>query len=131
MERTDWENYILETYSADTDHPWVTYPEYQVFRHGNTRKWFALIMEVPKEKLGLPEEGTLTVVNVKCDPAVSGGLRQEPGFFPAYHMSKDCWLTVALDGSVAEEQIKVLLDMSYRLTDRRPSRRRARRDPQP
>ena len=36
--------------------------------------------------------------------------------FPAYHMSKAHWLTVALDGTTDEDKIKFLLDMSYDLT---------------
>ena len=31
-------------------------------------------------------------------------------------MSKDTWITVALDGSVADGMIAMLLDMSYQLT---------------
>ena len=30
-------------------------------------------------------------------------LRREPGFYPAYHMNKETWITAALDGSTAEE----------------------------
>ena len=50
-------------------------------------------MDVPKNKLGLQGEEMLKVV----DPILIGTLREEPGFFPAYHMSKDSWITVALD----------------------------------
>ena len=52
----------------------------------------------------------------KCDPILIGTLREEPGFFPAYHMSKDSWITVALDGSVSDDKIKMLLDTSYEAT---------------
>lgn len=31
-------------------------------------------------------------------------------------MRKDSWITAALDGTVPEEQLKLLLDMSYRAT---------------
>ena len=58
----------------------------------------------------------LEVVNFKCDPILIGTLREEPGFFPAYHMSKDSWITVALDGNVSDDKIKMLLDMSYEAT---------------
>ena len=33
------------------------------------------------------------------------------------------WLTAALDGSVSDEQIKMLLDMSYVLTATKPRQR--------
>jgi len=40
----------------------------------------------------------------------------EEGIYPAYHMSKAHWVTVILDGTVAEDILKFLLEMSYDLT---------------
>jgi predicted DNA-binding protein (MmcQ/YjbR family) len=116
MKRAELESFIMETYNAETDYPCLKYPNYEVFRHCNNRKWFALIMDVPKNKLGLQGEEMLKVVDFKCDPILIGTLREEPGFFPAYHMSKDSWITVALDGSVSDDKTKMLLDMSYEAT---------------
>lgn len=116
MNRKELEQYILENYNAEADYPWVKYPNYEVFRHRNNRKWFALIMDLPKNRLGLAGTDILDVVNLKCDPVLIGSLRNEPGFFPAYHMSKDSWITVSLDGSVPDEKIKMLLDMSFAAT---------------
>ncbi len=125
MERSALEAYIAETYNAQADHPWAKYPRDEVFRHSNSGKWFALVMEVPKARLGLAEDGNLDVVNLKCDPIVIGSLRGRPGFFPAYHMNKDSWITVALDGSVDPDEVKALLDMSFELTRVKVKKRRA------
>ena len=116
MNRNELEAFIIETYNADVDYPWLKYPNYEVFRHSNNKKWFALIMDIPKNKLGLQGAELLDVVNFKCGPLLVGSLRGESGFFPAYHMSKDNWITVALDGSVSGDKIKMLLDMSYHAT---------------
>lgn len=124
MDRKETELYIADTYAAAPEHPWARYPGYTVYRHHGNQKWFALILEIPKEKLGLPGSGAVAVMNVKCEPLMIGPLRAEPGFFPAYHMNKESWLTVALDGSVDSEKIKLLLDMSFRLTAPRPRRRK-------
>lgn len=124
MQRTELETYILETYPAEADHPWTQYPNYAVFRHISNHKWFALVMDVPKSKLGTSGEGNLPVVNVKCEPMIIGGLLSEAGFYPAYHMNKDCWITIALDGSVQAEKIKTLLDMSFNLTNGKSKKRK-------
>lgn len=116
MNREELEKYIAEIYDADAEFPWVKYPNYIVFRHSSNQKWFALIMNVPKEKLGLSENGVLDILNVKCDPIMIGLFRAEPGIYPAYHMNKASWISVALDGSVNDEKIKILLDMSFELT---------------
>jgi len=109
------EKYIEETYGAAGECLFAKYPGFRVFRHNGSRKWFAVIMEIPREKLGL-SGGSIRVVNVKCDTRLIGSFREEAGIFPAYHMSKAHWLTVALDGSVEEEKLRFLVDMSYDLT---------------
>lgn len=108
------QNYIAEAYGAVGENLFAKYSDFQVFRHNNG-KWFAVIMELPKEKIGL-SGGSIRVVNVKCDTRMIGSFRQEKGIYPGYHMNKAHWLTVALDGTVQEETIKFLLDMSYELT---------------
>lgn len=61
-------------------------------------------------------EELIDVVNLKCNTVLVGSLLCESGFFPAYHMSKGSWITVALDDTVPDDKIKMLLDMSYHLT---------------
>lgn len=116
MNRAELERYIAEIYSTQGESPWVQSPTNTVFRHQHNRKWFALIMDISREKLGLPGGKIISVVNVKCDPRLIGSFREEPGIFPAYHMNKTHWLTIALDGSAEEGKLKFLLDMSYELT---------------
>ena len=116
MNRLSLEKYIADVYSTSGEHPWESNPEHQVFRHRENKKWFALIMDIPKEKLKLSEGGQISVVNLKCDSRLIGALRLDPGIFPAWHMNKAHWITVALDGTVEDEKLKFLLDMSYELT---------------
>ena len=117
MNRTELEKYILETYDISADYPWIKYPEYGVFRHGHNKKWFAVVMNLPKTRLGLVCAGTVDVMNVKCDYPLIASLLSETGFFPAYHMNKTNWISVALDGSAPEDKIKWLLEISYELTE--------------
>lgn len=79
-------------------------------------------MDVPKAKLRLSGEGSIDVVNLKCDPDLIQILRQQDGFFPGYHMNKNHWITVALDG-VDDDTIASLLAQSYALTEARPRKR--------
>ena len=126
MNREELEAYILEQYSTEPDDPWADMPRTAVFRHAGNRKWFALVMEVPRDKLGLLGTEPLDIVNFKCDPILIASLRGEAGIFPAYHMNKASWLTAALDGSVPRETIELLLDVSYELTKPKPRRETAK-----
>lgn len=116
MKRGEWKEYIAGTYGVEPDFPWERFPNHMVFRHEQNRKWFALLMSIPGSKLGIPGDQTVDILNLKCDPLLTGSLRREPGFYPAYHMNKETWITAALDGSAEEERIKRLLHMSFYLT---------------
>ena len=115
MDEKQFSAYIEQTYRVVGERLFAKYPGFRVFRHSHNGKWFAVVMEIPREKLGL-SGGNIHVVNVKCDTRLIGSFREEKGIFPAYHMSKAHWLSVALDGTVEEEKIIFLLDMSYDLT---------------
>lgn len=123
MNKLIFQKYISDTYGVSPDFPWESNPTFAVYRHASNRKWFALVMDIPKERLGIKDDGMIDIVNLKCDPVLVGSLRNETGIFPAYHMSKDKWISVALDGSVNDKQIKMLLDMSYELTAVKTKRR--------
>ena len=109
-------DYVCLNYGVEPDYPFPTAPDYPVLRHPDTRKWFALIMDVPRYRLGLSGEERVDILNIKCDPLLSGSLRLQEGYFPAYHMNHDGWLTILLDGTVPIADITPLLDMSFELT---------------
>ena len=116
MKRQDLGTYIERTYGVIGECLFAKDPATCVFRHKGNRKWFAIIMHIPKQKLGLTDAGSMDVVNFKCDPRLIGSFREEKGIYPAYHMSKAHWLTVALDDSVPKETLYFLLQMSFDLT---------------
>ena len=116
MNRQELAAYLTDTYSANGEHLFAKYPCFLVFLHNGSRKWFAVIMDIPRKNLGLSGGGEISVVNLKCDTRLIGSLREEPGIFPGWHMNKAHWLSVALDGTVDDEKIKFLVDMSYELT---------------
>ena len=114
--RKEIEKYINENYDILQEFPWDKYPEDTTFKHKSNKKWFALIMVVPFEKLNIEKEGKVNVINLKNLPEIIGGLRKEKGILPAYHMNKEHWITVLLDGTISKEKIIELIDISYELT---------------
>ena len=116
MDRRALTAHIFDAYSVEPDYPFPMDDVSCVFRHGDNRKWFALMMRVPYRTLGVGQDGSVDILNVKCDPLLIGALRGKPGFLPAYHMNKDKWMTVLLDGSAGRETIEMLVAVSYDLT---------------
>ncbi len=116
LTRADIFCYAKEHFGSEPEYLWARTPESAVLRHADNRKWYAIVMPVERAHLGLPGEGVFDVLNLKCDPALVGALRTRPGFLPAYHMNKERWITLLLDGPVSREEGFQLLEMSYELT---------------
>lgn len=123
--RNDVLKFALEQYGTEPDYPWMSHPGYAVLRHADNQKWYGVIMDVPREKLGLAGHEPVDILDVKCDPVLGGCLRTEKGILPAYHMHRGNWLTVLLDGTVDREKILNLVEMSFDLTASRRAKKRA------
>ncbi len=110
-------DYIKKKYKVSPEYPWSKYDSNAVFRHSDNNKWFALVMGVQKNKLGLSGDDYVDVVNLKMDDMFFRDIIiQEEGIMPAYHMNKLHWITVLLDGTVASEKVLDLIDMSFMAT---------------
>lgn len=76
-------------------------------------KWYAAILTVKVEKLGLTDDCMLEVIDLRGEPEFVARIPDGERFFPGYHMNKKHWFTVLLDGSVPDDEICRLLDESY------------------
>ena len=127
MTRQDLFAHIADTYGITPDYPFEGDFTTAVCRHGDNRKWFAILMEIPKSRLGLGGDGTVNAVNLKISPEMLPSLLQERGVFPAYHMSKTHWVTVALDGAevcASEEMAEFLTEVSFTLTAKKAKKKK-------
>ena len=116
MKREEIFQYVKEQYGTEPEYLWKKDPDSAVLRHKNG-KWYAVIMNVEKSKLGLSGDSTVEIMDVKCDPEMTSMIIQTYGFLPGYHMNKRHWITILLDGTVSESKILDFLDMSYDLID--------------
>lgn len=122
MNRAELTAHMQTVYGVEPDYPFEGDAVSAVFRRADNRKWFALVMRLPAERLDI-SGGVLDVVNLKCDPLMIGSLLAEPGFFPAYHMNKERWISAALDDRIPDALLTALIAQSYALTAPRKKRR--------
>lgn len=109
--------YVKKKYQTDPDYPWKRDRESAVLRHQDNHKWYGLIMNIERKKLGLSGEDIIEVINVKMDdPVFHSVLIRQNGYFPGYHMNKQSWITILLDGTVPFEDICGMIDASYKAT---------------
>jgi len=73
-------------------------------------------MNVPKNKLGIEDKGETDVIDLKIESELIGSYLQKKGFYPAYHMNKENWISIDLNSTVTAGEIKSLLDTSFTLT---------------
>ncbi|MBQ5788170.1 MAG: MmcQ/YjbR family DNA-binding protein, partial [Oscillospiraceae bacterium] len=73
-------------------------------------------MRLPYSRLGMERPGSVDIVDVKCGPLLMDAYRRQPGILPGYHMNKDNWVTILLDGTAEDGLIRELMDISYDMT---------------
>ncbi|MCP8923894.1 MmcQ/YjbR family DNA-binding protein, partial [Streptococcus oralis] len=78
------------------------------------QKWYALVMRIPWDKLEKGREGLAEAVNIKHDQVAD--LLSKKGIYPAFHMNKRYWLSLALDDSLQDEEVLELIERSWNLT---------------
>ena len=109
--------HIRETYGVEPEFLWAKTPNNAVFRHPDNKKWFAvLLMAIQKNKLGLAGEGSIDILDLKCPPQLVTSLQSDGRCLPGYHMNKEHWIGVPLDGRLPPEELFTLISMSYDIT---------------
>lgn len=119
--------YVKKKYGAPPENLWRRYPNYAIFRHEDNGKWFALMMDVSKSKLGLPGNDVVDILNVKlADPILAEMLAQQPGYLRGYHISRGNWVSILMDGTVPFSDLCRWLDESYLATASKAQKQRIR-----
>lgn len=110
--------HIKSEYGVSPEFLWPDrYPGYAVFRHGDNKKWFALVATISSKSLGLKEDKAIDVINLKFDKNQTYDFAETSShIFPAYHMNKNNWITIWLDGTLPNGLIFELIKKSYLLS---------------
>ena len=104
-----------ERYQEDCEYLWERYPDCGVLRRKDNRKWYAVIMTVAGNKVGLSTDNLVEIVDLRATQEVVNSLVEKRGFAPAWHMNKKSWITLLLDGSVELSTVVEMLDNSRNL----------------
>lgn len=115
--------YCRDMWGTEPDYPFEEDFETAVLRHGSNRKWYALVMRVPRRKFGLDSDEMVEVVNLKLPVEMFGSFGTADGVYPAYHMNKLHWISVLLPDA-PEEIVQFLTGVSFEATaDKRRGRK--------
>ena len=109
--------YAKEKFGSEPEFLWQKYPDYAVLRSKKNKKWYALIASVPMEKLGFESSKNVDILNVKCDPIMIGSLVDNKRYFRAYHMNKEHWITLILNGEIPLKEIFSMINLSLEIVN--------------
>ncbi len=123
---------VLKLYGDQVARVMKRNPRAGAFRHKVSEKWYGFIMPVSRSKVDpdapkLPEEkgpkdqdyvppDEVEILNVKVAKERLEDFLEEPGIYEAWHMNKKSWVSIILDGTVPDERILGMLEVSRRLT---------------
>lgn len=105
-------NLIIDKYKDVPQFIWDKFPEYGVFRNKNNNKWYAIIMNVNKNKF-TNQNSQIEIINVRLNSDKIEKLLSKKGFLKAYHMNKKSWITILLDNTVNDSEIFNYICESY------------------
>lgn len=109
-------NLIIKKYNDTPEFAWSKFPGYGIFRNSNNDKWYGLIMNINKSKIDSGNE-EVEILNVKLDEEKIKVLLSRKGFYKAYHMNKDNWITILLDDTIQDEEIMNYIEESHKFTE--------------
>ena len=107
--------YVKNKCGDELEFLWDKSPKNAVVRRKSSNKWYAVILTIPKRKIGLKSDEVIEVINLHNIPKEIEKLIDYKRYFPAYHMNKKHWCTICLDGTIELKEIYKKIDISYEL----------------
>lgn len=109
-------DYCNNKYGENHVNPFKKHPDILAFVN-EKNKWYALFLEVEYSKLNKNTDikTKVKILNVKYPTDKILEIIDNKHIFPAYHMNKKHWISVALDKNIRLVTIKELIDISYSL----------------
>ena len=107
--------YIEEKYKDLPEFLWEKFPNYAIYRKKENKKWYALFGAVNLLKIDKKSKSKdiVEIINIKVNKEETQNLIKQKGIFEAYHMNKKSWVTIILDDTLEDIEIKNLIDKSY------------------
>ena len=104
---------IINKYNVNPEFLWEKYPSFAIYR--KTKKWFALVGNVPLNKIDKKSKLTkeVEIINLKIKEDEKDILLNKKGYYEAYHMNKKNWITIILDDTLNDKEIEEMISNSY------------------
>lgn len=114
-------DYVRQKYGDELEFLWPKSPENAIWRRKDSKKWYGILLTIPKSKLGIDSDEIVEVIDLRAKPEELERLIDGILYFPGWHMNKKHWYTMILDSSIPYEEVCRRVDESYFLDERKVS----------
>ncbi len=108
-------DFVYKTYGDELEYLWEKFPDNAVWRRKDTKKWYGIILKIPKKKLGLNSDEIVEIIDLRIQPENMNELLKKENYYPGWHMNKKSWYTIILDGSISNEELFEHICVSYNI----------------
>lgn len=108
--------YIKEKYNDDLEYLWKKFPNNAIWRNKTNHKWYGALLVLPENKLGIDSDQIIEIIDLRYPKDKIKEIIDNQKIFAGYHMNKNSWITIKLDGSMDNKEIFKLIDNSYQLS---------------
>lgn len=108
--------YVRETYGDELEFLWQKFPRNAIWRNQSNRTWYSVLLVIPAKKIGAGGDELIEIIDLRFPKGEILSIVDGQKFFEGYHMNKNNWITIKLDGSVPTAEIIALLDQSYQIS---------------
>ena len=108
--------YVKEKYNDDLEYLWNKFPENAVWRNKINNKWYGALLIISERKLKLEKDKMVDIIDLRYSKDKIKEIVDNEKIFEGYHMNKNSWITIRLDGSLETDKICELIDNSYNIS---------------
>ena len=115
--REQLDAYVKAKYRIEPELLPFSHEDYEIYRHADTGKWFAVFIVKERREFGLPGPGKAEIVSFKIrDRLLADYLAQQPGYVRGFPAKSWNWTSAVLDGTVPLEDVCRWVDESHAAT---------------
>ncbi len=108
--------YVKEKYNDELEYLWKKFPENAIWRNKKNNKWYGLLLVISERKLGIESDKIIEIIDLRYSKENIKEIIDNNKIFPGYHMNKESWITIRLNGDMNTKKILELIDNSYKLS---------------
>ncbi len=108
--------YVKEKYNDDLEFLWKKFPKNAIWRNKTNNKWYGALLVISERKLEIESDKIVEIIDLRYPKDKIKQVIDSDKIFPGYHMNKESWITIRLNGDVSTKKIFELIDNSYKIS---------------